>query len=123
MQNNFQSLSYFLPELLIIFTILFVIISDLISDLKKYSYFIAVFGVLCSGLLLFTAGYEFNPKMIFNNMLVFDSFSYYFKSIILFSTLSIIGHKNKSLQFFKNVRIVRINKLCNLRHCARRENN
>ena len=39
MQNNFQSLSYFLPELLIIFTVLFVVISDLVNDLKKYTYY------------------------------------------------------------------------------------
>ena len=90
MQNNFQSLSYFLPEILIVFTILFVIISDLISDLKKYSFHLAVFGVLASSLLVFMGGFSADPKMLFNDLLIFDSFSYYFKCIILFSTLSII---------------------------------
>ena len=90
MQNNFQSLSYFLPELTIVTTILFVIIADLIKDLKKYSYYLSVFGLLFAGLLLYLCGYEMDPKMIFNNMLIHDSFTYYFKCIILFSTLSII---------------------------------
>ena len=90
MQNNFQSLSYFLPELLIIFTVLFVVISDLVNDLKKYTYYIALFGLTCSGLLVFLGGYTPTPTTIFNDMLIFDSFSYYFKCIILFSTLSII---------------------------------
>ena len=90
MQNNFQSLSYFLPELTIVTTILFVIIADLIKDLKKYSYYISVFGLLFAGLLLYLCGYEIDPKMIFNNMLIHDSFTYYFKCIILFSTSSII---------------------------------
>ena len=90
MQNNFQSLSYFLPELTIVTTILFVIIADLIRDLKKYSYYLSVIGLLFSGLLLYLCGYEVNPKMIFNNMLIHDSFAYYFKCIILFSTSSII---------------------------------
>ena len=90
MQNNFQSISYFLPELTIICTILFVIISDLINDLKKFTYYLAVFGLLCSGILLLLGGFNDVPKMLFNDMLIFDSFSFYFKSIILFSTLSII---------------------------------
>ena len=90
MQNNFQSLSYFLPELLIIFTVLFVVISDLVNDLKKYTYYIALFGLTCCGILVFLGGYTSTPTTIFNDMLIFDSFSYYFKCIILFSTLSII---------------------------------
>jgi len=90
MQNNFQSLSYFLPELAIIATIMFVILSDLISDLKKYNYYISVCGLLLVVLLLVLGGYSTNGKQLFNDMLIFDSFSYFFKSIILLSTLSII---------------------------------
>ena len=70
MQNNFQSLSYFLPELLIIFTVLFVVISDLVNDLKKYTYYIALFGLTCSGLLVFLGGYTSTPTTIFNDMLL-----------------------------------------------------
>jgi NADH-quinone oxidoreductase subunit N len=90
MQNNFQSLSYFLPELAIIATIMFVVLSDLVSDLKKYNYYISVCGLLLVVLLLVLGGYSTNGKQLFNDMLIFDSFSYFFKSIILLSTLSII---------------------------------
>ena len=41
-------------------------------------------------LLLVLGGYSTNGKQLFNDMLIFDSFSYFFKSIILLSTLSII---------------------------------
>ena len=83
-ENNFQSLSYFLPELVIIFTVLFVIISDLIQDLKKYSYYVALGGLFFSSIL--------------NNMLIFDSFSFYFKSIVLFCPASIIVVSKYSLE-------------------------
>ena len=36
MGNNFQSLQYFLPELILICTILFVIVADLIPSIKQY---------------------------------------------------------------------------------------
>ena len=90
MQNNFQSLSYFLPELAIMSTIMFVVISDLIPDLKKYNYYISIFGLVLTALLLILGGFTINDKLLFNSMLIFDSFSFFFKNIILFSTLSII---------------------------------
>ena len=52
MENNFQSLSYFLPELVIIFTVLFVIISDLNPSVKKYSFYISLIGIFLSGTML-----------------------------------------------------------------------
>ena len=97
-ENNFQSLSYFLPELVIIFTVLFVIISDLVDDLKKYSHYVAIGGLFFSALLLYIGGYNVESKFIFNNMLIFDSFSFYFKSIVLFCTASIIIVSKYSLE-------------------------
>tara|TARA_B100000965_G_scaffold187553_1_gene156527 strand:- start:2182 stop:3642 length:1461 start_codon:yes stop_codon:yes gene_type:complete len=97
-ENNFQSLSYFLPELVIVFTILFVVISDLVEDLKKYSHYIALVGLGFSAVLLYLAGYSIDTNFIFNNMLIFDSFSFYFKSIIIFSTASIIIVSKFSLE-------------------------
>ena len=90
MQNNLQSLSYFLPEILIVCSILFLIISDLVNDLKKYSYYIAVFGSLSAFLLVYFGAYPQISISLFNDLLIFDSFSYYFKCLIGFSTLSII---------------------------------
>ena len=97
-ENNFQSLSYFLPELVIVFTILFVVISDLVEDLKKYSHYIALVGLGFSAILLYLAGYSIDTNFIFNNMLIFDSFSFYFKSIIIFSTASIVIVSKFSLE-------------------------
>ena len=52
MCNNFQSLQNFLPELIIIATILFVIIADLIPSIKEYTFKITLFGMLATGLMM-----------------------------------------------------------------------
>ena len=88
MGNNFQSLQYFLPETVLILTVLFVIISDLIPTIKEYSFKITLFGLSLTGLILFLLKYS--NEYIFNDMLVDDQFSFYFKCIILLSTFSII---------------------------------
>ena len=88
MENNFQSLQYFLPEIVLILTVLFVIVSDLIPSIKEYSFKITVFGLLSTGFILFLLKYS--NKNIFNDMLIDDQFSFYFKCLILFSTFSVI---------------------------------
>ena len=97
MGNNFQSLQYFLPETVLILTVLFVIISDLIPTIKEYSFKITLFGLSLTGLILFLLKYS--NEYIFNDMLVDDQFSFYFKCIILLSTFSIIlvSHYYKEL--------------------------
>ena len=87
-QQNFTSLSYFLPELIIVLSILFVILSDLIPSMNRYSFYFTIGGIILSALMLYFIGYS--DKTIFNDMIVDDSFSYYFKFILYFSTLSII---------------------------------
>ena len=82
MGNNFQSLQHFLPELIIIITILFIIIADLIPSIKEYSFKITLFGMLATGFMMFLMKYS--NKFIFNEMLIDDQFSFYFKCIILF---------------------------------------
>ena len=95
--NNLSSLLHFLPELLIIQLALSTIILDLIS-LKKWVNISIYAGFAFIALLL----YQFAPipidesKQIFNGMLINDSFSYYFKWIILVSTFSIIIVSNYS---------------------------
>ena len=98
MENNFQSISYFLPELLIVFTILFVIISDLVDDLKKYTHYLTLACLGLVGILLYLGGSNSESKFIFNNMLIFDSFSFYFKVIVLFCTISIISVSKYSVE-------------------------
>ena len=88
MQQNLQSISYFLPEILIILSILLVIISDLVPSIKQHSFHFALGGIFLSTLMLLMIGPS--EKMIFNNMIIDDSFSYYFKIILLLSTFSII---------------------------------
>ena len=90
MQNNFQSLSYFLPEITIVITLLLAIVSDLIEECKKYTYHLILFGLSLTGLLLFLDSSTSVSKYLFNDMLLFDSVSYYFKCIILLSTFSVI---------------------------------
>ena len=70
MQNNFQSLSYFLPEITIVLTILFTIISDLIKDLKKYTHKLVLFGLGLTGILLFLDSSTSVSRYLFNNMLI-----------------------------------------------------
>ena len=99
--NNFQSISYFLPELLIIQLALSIIILDLLS-LKKWMNLCVYLGFAFIALLL----YQFTPLdesfSIFNGMLINDSFSYYFKWIILVSTFSIMLVSNYSKELDKD---------------------
>ena len=88
MGDNFQSMQHFLPELIIICTILFTIIADLLPSIKRYSFNITLFGMIATGVMMFLLKYS--DKIIFNGMLIDDQFSFYFKCIILLSTFSII---------------------------------
>ena len=87
-QQNFTSLSYFLPELIIIATIMLVILSDLVPSLNKYSFYFSLIGIFLSSIMLYMMGWS--DKKIFNDMIIDDSFSYYFKLILYLSTFSIV---------------------------------
>ena len=78
--NNLQSIGYFLPEFLIIITALFVIVFDLVS-LKRTNELLIGIGLFCIALLLYQL--PVNGGHIFHGMLINDSFSYYFKWLIL----------------------------------------
>ena len=85
--NNIQSLQYFLPELLITITALFVIVFDLISQKKSNNLLVTV-ALFCIAWLLYQL--PSNGGEIFNGMLINDKFSFYFKWIIFISTGSVI---------------------------------
>tara|TARA_B100000029_G_scaffold156523_1_gene151765 strand:- start:1001 stop:2455 length:1455 start_codon:yes stop_codon:yes gene_type:complete len=87
--NNLQSIQYFLPELLIVQLALSIIILDLLS-LKKWVNLCVYVGFGCIALLLCQLSSPNDGFSIFNGMLINDSFSYYFKWIILISTFSIV---------------------------------
>ena len=90
MQNNFHSLTYFIPEITIVITLLLAIISDLFKEFKRYTYYLVLFGLFLTGLLLFLDSSTSVSTFLFYDMLLFDSVSYYFKCIILLSTFSVI---------------------------------
>ena len=73
--NNIQSLQYFLPELLITITALFVIVFDLISQ-KKSNNLLVTLALFCITWLLYQL--PSNGGEIFNGMLINDKFSFYF---------------------------------------------
>ena len=93
--NNLQSIQYFLPELLIVQLALSIIILDLLS-LKKWINLCLYIGFGCIALLLCQLYSPNEGVPIFNAMLMNDSFSYYFKWIILISTFSIVLISNYS---------------------------
>ena len=72
--NNFQSIQYFLPELLIVQLALSVIILDLLS-LKKWVNLCVYIGFACITLLLCQLSSPNDGFSIFNGMLINDSFS------------------------------------------------
>ena len=77
MGNNFQSLQHFLPELILIFTILFVIVADLVPSFKQYSFKLTLFGLALVGIMMLVIGP--GNKLLFESMLMDDVFSFYFK--------------------------------------------
>ena len=91
--NNLSSIPYFLPEFSIIIIALSILVFDLVG-LKKYIKLFSIIGFLFIGLLLLQS--SSSGVFIFENMLVNDSLSYYFKWIILISTFSIFLVSNYS---------------------------
>ena len=96
--NNLSSIPYFLPEFSIIIMALSVIMFDLVG-LKKHIKLFTIIGFLFVGILLFQSSYS--GSFIFENMLIHDSLSYYFKWIILISTFSIflVSNYSKELDY------------------------
>ena len=91
--NNLQSISYFLPELAIVVLALSSIVLDLFS-LKKWIKSITIIGLVIVSVLLLQT--PVSGEYIFEGLLINDSFSYFFKWIILISTFSIILISNYS---------------------------
>ncbi len=91
--SNIQSLSSYLPELMIVLLILAVFLYE---SIEKYRYL--VFSISCGGLIFASILLYFsNPSsnLLFDGMLINDSLSIYFKWILLLSTLSVVIVSNK----------------------------
>ena len=86
--SNLSSLSFYIPELIIISAILLVIILDIIPACKKYTFYLSLGAILLAGLFLWQSYGE--SHALFMGMISIDPFSHFFKIIFLLSTFSII---------------------------------
>ena len=86
--SNLSSLSYYIPELIIISAILLIIILDIIPSTKSYTFNVALASIIASALFLCQSYGE--SHSLFMGMIALDPFSHYFKYIFLFATFSII---------------------------------
>ncbi len=86
--SNLSSLSYYIPELIIISAILLIIILDIIPSTKPYTFNLALASIIVSAIFLCQIYGE--SHSLFMGMITLDPFSHYFKYIFLFATFSII---------------------------------
>ncbi len=86
--SNLSSLSYYIPELIIISAILLIIILDIIPSTKPYTFNLALASIIASAFFLCQNHGE--SHSLFMGMIALDPFSHYFKYIFLFATFSII---------------------------------
>ena len=74
--NNLSSLIYFLPELIIILTLLLVILLDLIPATKPFTFHLSLSAILIAAFCLWGSYGE--TQSLFMGMIVIDPFSHYF---------------------------------------------
>ena len=86
--SNINSLTSYLPELMIVLTILCVFIAESISSYRSSTYMISIAGLLFTGILLLFS--HSSTSLLFEGMIINDSLSIFFKWLILISTLSIV---------------------------------
>ena len=86
--GNIQSLSLYLPELMLVLSILCVFIMESIPKYRHLTFLSTCIGLIFSGVLLLFA--DASSSLLFEGMLINDSLSIYFKWLILLSTLSIV---------------------------------
>tara|TARA_B110000263_G_scaffold206438_1_gene187418 strand:- start:1120 stop:2571 length:1452 start_codon:yes stop_codon:yes gene_type:complete len=86
--SNINSIASYLPELIIVLSILCVFIMESIPKYRSLTFLSSCIGLVFSGiLLLFSTP---STSLLFEGMLINDSLSIYFKWLILLTTLSII---------------------------------
>ena len=86
--SNINSLTSYLPELMIVITILAVFIMESISTYRPLTYITTIIGLIFAGVLLMISSSSTN--LLFEGMIVNDSLAMFFKWLILLSTLSIV---------------------------------
>ncbi len=90
-QNNLNSLNYFVPELLLTGLVLVLILADLFLG-KERSPWMSIIALIGAAIVLVSVicQYELGSRSIFNDMLVVDPFSLYFKLLFLASTIMVV---------------------------------
>ena len=79
--TNLESLAYFLPELVIVISLLLIIVLDLLPKTKPYTFHLALSAIILSGICLFFTFGE--TEALFMGMIAIDPFSHFFKAIFL----------------------------------------
>jgi len=102
--SNLHSIRYFIPELIVIATVLIGIIADLFYS-KKKSYFTSYWilgGLIVSLIALFCQNIHMITSL-FSEMIALDPFATYFKIIILISTIFVVlvSRYNKELNDYR----------------------
>lgn len=89
--DNINSLSYFLPELLLTGIIIMMIVADLFLKQARSPWlsFFALGGAIVV-MFAVVAQYDLGSRSLFNNMLVVDPFSLFFKLLFLASTIAVV---------------------------------
>ncbi len=98
--SNLQSIKLFIPELIVVATVLIGVLADLLYS-KKKSYLTG--NWIAGGLILsLIAILLYNPQNVttlFTNMVVFDPFAVYFKIIILIATIFVVLFSRYNKEF------------------------
>ena len=113
-QEILNSLILFTPELIIVLTILFAIVLDLIPSTKSYVKHISILGLLVF-MILKVCSFGASNEYIFYSMLIVDSFSDIFKIAIVFTTISIFlvsKYSDEVDQEYKNEYYVLLLSMC-----------
>ena len=89
--NNLQSIQLFIPELIIVATVLVGILADLLIS-KKKSYLVGnwILGGLLISLIAVLMHNEHNVVTLFTDMVTLDPFAVFFKTIILIATVLVV---------------------------------
>ena len=98
--SNLNSIKYFIPELIIIVTVLISIIADLFYS-KKKSYLVGnwVLGGLIISLIAVLMHNENNVLTLFTDMVTLEPFAVYFKVIILIATVLVVAMSRFNNEF------------------------
>jgi NADH-quinone oxidoreductase subunit N len=83
--GNVASLAHFIPEIVLSAGIVILILLDLVTDNRAAAGIVAILATVLA-LLLVSAGSGADAAL-FNGMIVFDSFAFYFRLLILLATI------------------------------------